>query len=136
MMKKYNDFVWNQNSIFMKACPKQSTNLMLDFQLNKEENFTNTRLRMDMSVAIEYVLQSRLKDCLYLVTQEKEIIRTENLTEGREVKVKKIKIPEGLDLAEVKLTQIESFKGNYLLIDTNGKKWATHESMNPEEIEG
>jgi len=88
----------------MKACPKQSTNLMLDFQLNKEENFTNTRLRMDMSVAIEYVLQSRLKDCLYLVTQEKEIIRTENLTEGREVKVKKIKIPEGLDLAEVKLT--------------------------------
>jgi hypothetical protein len=55
---------------------KQSTNLMLDLQINDQEAQDNAKLDIEMSMALDYVIQSRDKTSLYLITEDKKIIRT------------------------------------------------------------
>jgi hypothetical protein len=53
---------------------------------------------------------------------------------GTESDRKTLDLPEGLDLKEVRLSQIETYYGHYVFMAEDGRKWATHKSLIPETL--
>jgi hypothetical protein len=81
-------------------------------------------------------LTSPNKESIYIITKSHQIIRVDNLIEGNGNDKKVIPVPEGLDLAQVKLKQIQNLFGHFVLIAEDGRRWSTNERLVPDNIEG